>query len=72
MKMETQRVHGRDLVPGDTIIIMGRRERITGFRPYTGPLECLTGRNARIASLDVLSTGITICESDVFDRVIIG
>ena len=72
MTTATQRTPGRDLAAGDTILILGRRERIIGFRPYTGPLQCLTERNARIAVLDVLEGGITVCDTDVFDRVVCG
>lgn len=64
-----RRVLGSELKIGDTLPVMWapKRDTITAFRPYTGPLECL--RSARIAHFAVNQDGMTIPSGSLYSRL---
>jgi hypothetical protein len=67
MSDETRRVRGGDLRVGDTIEVWwsGKRDTITAFRPYNGPLAHLWPAGVRIAEFALCRGGMTIGNDDV-------
>lgn len=64
-------IRGSNLKAGDTIEVWWspKRDLITALRPYKGPLEHLFPAGARIAEFAILKSGMTIDNSDFYDRI---
>lgn len=63
----TRQVRGGDLKPGDFIEVWWspRRDMITHFEAYKGPLAYLWPKGARIAYFGICKTGMTIGNDDM-------
>lgn len=65
------RVYGGELKVGDTIEVWWQpnRDTITELVPYTGKLAHLFPEGAQLASFLILRTGMTIDNSDIYERI---
>ena len=64
-------VRGGDLRVGDVIEVwwQPRRDTIIELRPYRGPLANLFPAGAQIAIFAQLRNGMTIDNSDIYERI---
>ena len=72
MNKRTERVLGKDLCVGDTILVWWRpgRDTIIGILPYNGTLKELKGK-CRIGEFALLKVGMTIEDDMGYDRVVV-